>query len=96
VQGSRDPDLFRIVDRLDTRGKAYYWIGVERRRAKPPKGTDLWAVRCNLLSVTPLCLDATDEEARQKFSEVLSESVPRPAKAPPPEKARAAEKVHSS
>ena len=23
---------------LDTRGKAYYWIGIERRKAKPPQG----------------------------------------------------------
>ncbi|HSD93562.1 MAG TPA: 5'/3'-nucleotidase SurE, partial [Methyloceanibacter sp.] len=30
VQGLRDPDLFRIIDRLDARGRAYYWIGVER------------------------------------------------------------------
>jgi 5'-nucleotidase len=71
VQGQRNPDLFRIVDRLDTRGKAYYWIGVERRKAKPPKGTDLWAVRCNLISVTPLCLDYTDQSTRQRFESVL-------------------------
>ena len=45
AQGQRDPDLLRIEDRLDTRGRAYYWVGIERRRAKPPKGTDLWAVR---------------------------------------------------
>jgi 5'-nucleotidase len=71
LQGSRDPDLLRIEDRLDTRGKAYYWIGIERRRAKPPKGTDLWAVRSNLISVTPLCLDYTDQGTRQKLEPVL-------------------------
>ena len=32
VQGQRDPNLFRIIDRLDARGKAYYWI------VAPPKG----------------------------------------------------------
>src|SRR5581483_734045 len=74
VQGQRDPDLFRIVDRLDTRGKAYYWIGVERRRAKPPKGTDLWAVRCNLISVTPLCLDYTDRGTHDRLAAILSET----------------------
>jgi 2-hydroxychromene-2-carboxylate isomerase len=71
TQGQRDPDLLRIEDRLDTRGRAYYWVGIERRRAKPPKGTDLWAVRSNLISVTPLCLDFTDESARQKLGKVL-------------------------
>jgi 5'-nucleotidase len=76
VQGQRDPDLFRILDRLDARGKAYYWIGVERGRAEPPKGTDLWAVRSNLISVTPLCLDYTSQPTRQKFAEAFGEMEP--------------------
>jgi broad specificity polyphosphatase/5'/3'-nucleotidase SurE len=46
---------------------------VERRRAKPPKGTDLWAVRSNLISVTPLCLDFTDYRARETLDKVLGE-----------------------
>ena len=71
VQGLRNPELFRIEDRLDTRGKAYYWLGVERRKAKPPKGTDLWAVGCKFISVTPLCLDYTDEPTREAFETVL-------------------------
>ena len=71
VQGLRDPGLLRIEDRLDTRGKAYYWIGIERRRAKPPHDTDLWAVRSNLISVTPLCLDYTDQKTRTKLAKVL-------------------------
>jgi 5'-nucleotidase len=73
VQGQRDPGLLRIEDRLDTRGKAYYWVGIERRRAKPPKGTDLWAVRSNLISVTPLCLDYTDQATRARFAEILGD-----------------------
>jgi 5'-nucleotidase len=85
VQGLRDPDLFRIIDRLDARGKAYYWIGVERRRAKPPKGTDLWAVSCKQISVTPLCLDYTDQRTREKLMGVLDnreapKSVSRPGR----------------
>jgi 5'-nucleotidase len=71
VQGQRDPGLLRIEDRLDTRGKAYYWIGIERRRAKPPQDTDLWAVRSNLISVTPLCLDYTDQKTRTRLAKVL-------------------------
>jgi 5'-nucleotidase len=78
VQGQRDPDLFRIDDRIDTRRKAYYWIGVERRKAKPPKGTDLWAVTCKYISVTPLCLDYTDQPTRQRLDEVLNGKVAQP------------------
>src|SRR5262245_14905644 len=73
AQGQRDPDLLRIDDRLDTRGRAYYWIGIERRRAKPPKGTDLWAVKSGRISVTPLHLDFTDEEALQTLAAALGE-----------------------
>jgi 5'-nucleotidase len=73
VQGQRDPDIFRIIDRLDARGRAYYWIGVERRRAKPPEGSDLWAVRCNRISITPLCLDYTDQATRDNLSRVLGD-----------------------
>jgi 5'-nucleotidase len=72
TQGQRDPALLDIEDRLDTRGKAYYWIGAQRRRAEPPEGTDLWAVRSNLISVTPLCLDFTDYDARRVLDKVLS------------------------
>jgi 5'-nucleotidase len=71
VQGQRDPGLFRIDDRFDTRGRAYYWVGIERRRAEPPEGTDLWAVRSNLISVTPLCLDYTDQATRTRLASVL-------------------------
>src|SRR4029079_3425426 len=72
-QGQRNPDLLRIEDRLDTRGKPYYWVGLERRRGKPPKRTDLWAVRSGRISVTPLQLDFTDEETRAKLATALGE-----------------------
>jgi 5'-nucleotidase len=71
VQGQRDPGLLRIEDRFDMRGRAYYWIGIERRRAVPPEGTDLWAVRSNCISVTPLCLDYTDKATRETLAAVL-------------------------
>src|SRR6478736_3718008 len=72
-QRQRDTDLLRIEDRLDTRGKPYYWVGIERRKAKPPKGTDLWAVQSGRISVTPLQLDFTDEEALETLAAALGE-----------------------
>ena len=72
VQGLRDTALLDIDDRMDTRGKAYYWIGIAKRSPNPPKGTDLWAVRANLISVTPLCLDYTDRAARATLAGALS------------------------
>lgn len=73
AQGQRNPDVLRIEDRLDTRGKPYYWVGIERRKARPPKGTDLWAVQAGRISVTPLHLDFTDHETRQKLGAALGE-----------------------
>jgi 5'-nucleotidase len=70
-QGLRDSALLDIDDRMDTRGKAYYWIGIAKRSAKPPKGTDLWAVRSNLISVSPLCLDFTDSSSLEALAGVL-------------------------
>ena len=72
-QGQRSPDLLHIEDRLDTRGKPYYWVGIERRNSRPPKGTDLWAVQSGRISVTPLQLDFTDEGARDTLAAALGE-----------------------
>jgi broad specificity polyphosphatase/5'/3'-nucleotidase SurE len=35
--------------------------------------TDDWAVRSNLISVTPLCLDYTDQKTRTKLAKVLDD-----------------------
>jgi len=71
VQGQRHAEMFNILDRVDARGKAYYWIGVEPRRAKPPKGSDLWAVACKFISVTPLCLDYTHQPTLEALAKRL-------------------------
>jgi hypothetical protein len=71
VQGQRDPDMLRVDDRIDTRGRAYYWLGIQRRNSKSPKGTDIWAVRSNLISVTPLRLDLTDQQVAASLEPVL-------------------------
>ena len=71
TQGQRTPDFLRIDDRLDTRGKPYY--RVERRKAKQPRGTDLWAVQSRRISVTPLQLDFTHEGALETLAAALGE-----------------------
>jgi 5'-nucleotidase len=77
-QGLRDTALLDIDDRMDTRGKAYYWIGIAKRGANPPKGTDLWAIRAGLISVTPLCLDFTDRAAREALAHALGDEGKKP------------------
>lgn len=73
VQGLRDTALLDIDARMDTRGKAYYWIGITKRPPNPPEGTDLWAVRANLISVTPLDLDFTHKRSVGDLAKVLDE-----------------------
>jgi 5'-nucleotidase len=73
TQGQRDPGLLTIDDRLDTRGRPYYWVGIKRRQARPPKGTDLWAVQSGRISVTPLHLDLTHLKTRDELATVLGE-----------------------
>jgi 5'-nucleotidase len=73
IQGQRNAEMFRVIDRVDARGKAYYWIGIEPRRAKPPRESDFWAVGCKFISVTPLCLDYTDQPTRRRFGKAFAE-----------------------
>lgn len=70
-QGKRDQDLLQVVDRMDTRGNPYYWLGFERRRSKPPEGTDLWAVYTGRISVTPLKLDLTNSDTVETLAAAL-------------------------
>jgi 5'-nucleotidase len=67
AQGKRDQDYLRIVDRTDARGKPYYWLGFNRQLSEPEQGTDLWALRQNLISVTPLHLNLTHAETCRKL-----------------------------
>ncbi len=73
VQGLRDTALLDIDARMDVRGKAYYWIGIAKRGPNPPKGTDMWAIHANLISVTPLCLDFTDRNTLDELARVLGD-----------------------
>jgi 5'-nucleotidase len=72
TQGKRDQDLLRIEARYDGRGNPYYWLAYARRdRQAPGAGTDLLAVAENRISVTPLCLDLTDEPFMTRLAGVF-------------------------
>jgi 5'-nucleotidase len=49
-----------IVEKVDPRGKKYYWIGGEELAFVEEEGTDFHAVSQNLISVTPIHLDLTN------------------------------------
>jgi 5'-nucleotidase len=58
----------QIIRRLDPRDRPYYWIGGESPTGVPEEGTDFGALAQGLVSVTPLHLDLTDQNALQQLS----------------------------
>ncbi|MEJ8573305.1 5'/3'-nucleotidase SurE [Microbaculum marinum] len=71
-QGKRDQSMLRVEERLDGRGFPYYWLGFERRRSSPKRGTDLRAVYDGCIAVTPLTLNLTDTVAHARLLEKLA------------------------
>ena len=49
----------RLDERVDPRGRPYYWIGGEAPTGVPERGTDIGALAKGFISVTPLQLDLT-------------------------------------
>jgi 5'/3'-nucleotidase len=67
VQGKRDQDYLRVLDRMDARGRPYFWLGFNDPVSEPEEGTDLWALRAGKISVTPLSLNLTHAETCRKL-----------------------------
>ncbi len=66
-QGKRRYDDV-IVEKLDPRGRAYYWIGGGNMQFEDIPGTDLHAVHQGQVSVTPLHLDLTNYRSFQQLA----------------------------
>lgn len=52
-----------VIERLDPRGRKYYWIGGEPPVWHADEGTDFEAIQNGYVSVTPLHLDLTHHES---------------------------------
>jgi len=52
-----------IIERLDPRGRAYYWIGAGPPSWNEEEGTDFEAVQNGYVSITPLHLDLTHHQS---------------------------------
>lgn len=73
-QGRRVPGYLRIEGREDGRGNPYYWIVYSRTAAEPGEGMDLGALDHNLISVTPLRIDMTDDAYHARLLDTFSET----------------------
>ena len=56
-----------VVEKLDPRGKKYYWIGGGDQGFQEIAGTDFHAVANHYISITPLCVDLTNRAAIQEL-----------------------------
>jgi 5'-nucleotidase len=54
---SSTPD---IIEGIDPRGRAYYWIGIQKVSWKEDRGSDYATIGDGLISITPLRADMTD------------------------------------
>jgi 5'-nucleotidase len=72
-QGKRDQNLLGIDERRDTWGNPYYWLLYERRRSAAARDTDLWAIYNDHISVTPLYMNLTHGEMRERLQARLND-----------------------
>ena len=59
-QGKRIYDENAIVEKVDPRGKKYYWIGGSRLSWEKTEDSDFSAIEEGMVSITPLRLDLTE------------------------------------
>jgi 5'-nucleotidase len=76
-QGQRDQSMLRLDERVDARGRTYFWVGFKRVFSEPEIGTDLHAIAQGCISVTPLHLDLTALREKQRLESELDDSVAR-------------------
>jgi 5'-nucleotidase len=64
-----------VIEKLDPRGRPYYWIGSTPPAGELEEGTDLTAVAEKYISVTPLHLDLTDYRALDLLKDAAESSL---------------------
>jgi len=73
-QGRREMIGNNIDERTDPRGFKYYWFGLGREVGLPGHQQDIKSVREKWISVTPLHLNLTHQEARKQMLPVIEKS----------------------
>jgi 5'-nucleotidase len=56
-----------IVERVDPRGRPYFWIGNGEPLWRDDRGADINAIRADKISITPIHLDLTNHKAIEKL-----------------------------
>ena len=58
--------------RVDPRGKVYYWLAGELVKCDEDDGTDLQAIRCNKISITPVTFEMTHTSIMPELEQAFS------------------------
>jgi len=61
-----------LLERVDPRGRPYYWIGPQRDEEHAPAGSDVRAIAAGYVTVTPIFLDLTHRKALAKLKKALA------------------------
>jgi 5'-nucleotidase len=61
-----------LIERVDPRGRAYYWIGPQRDEEKTRPGSDVRAIAEGYVSVTPIFLDLTNRRALSRLRQSIA------------------------
>lgn len=56
-----------VEKRVDPRGREYYWITGAMPRGREKEGTDFWAIKNNMISITPLHLSMSRKDYVKQF-----------------------------
>ncbi len=77
-QGFRNIRTRFAEQRIDLRGRDYYWLGYRNEPSRPPAGTDLLAAYEGRISVTPLHIDLTHMETVHALKGAVGGAPPKP------------------
>lgn len=58
-------------ERVDPRGRKYYWVGIVSHSGQGEKGTDLDAIANGYISITPLSINYTDQHTLEELNHVF-------------------------
>ena len=62
------------IIRKDAKGIPYYWLTTERSKEEGNKGSDIWALKNNYISVTPLNSDMTESTSFNNYKEQFNKN----------------------
>ncbi len=72
-QGQRDQVNLYAEERMDLRGRTYFWYGFNGKKSNPPVGTDIRAIYEGNISITPLHLSLTHADAKAAMGRVFAD-----------------------